>query len=58
MKAEETRDRDAEKFTDLMMLSIKRGFFELQMNVVSSEQLIAAKKNPEKYKNLVVRAVT
>ncbi len=44
-----------EKFTDFIMFSIKRGFFELQMNVVSSEQLIAAKKNPEKYKKLVVR---
>ena len=43
-----------DKFVDLL-LSIKVGFFEMQMNVVSSEKLIGARKNPEKFPNLVVR---
>ena len=44
-----------EKFTDFMILSIKKGYFEMQMNVVSSKQLIEAKKNPNLYPNLIVR---
>ena len=44
-----------DKFVDFLMLSIKNGFFEMQMNVVSSKILIDAKKNPEKFPNLVVR---
>ncbi len=44
-----------DKFVDFLMLSIKVGFFEMQMNVVSSKQLIEARKNPEKFPNLVVR---
>jgi formate C-acetyltransferase len=43
------------KFLMYLKLSIQRGFFELQMNVVSSEILIAAKNNPELYPNLIVR---
>lgn len=44
-----------DKFVLFIQNSIKRGFFEMQMNVVSSADLIAAKKNPEKYPNLIVR---
>lgn len=43
------------KFVDFIMLSIKLGFFEMQMNVVSSKTLIEARKNPEKFPNLIVR---
>ena len=44
-----------EKFVDFMILSIKLGFFEMQMNVISSETLIEARKNPDKFPNLIVR---
>ena len=44
-----------DKMTDLLTAGIEVGFFQLQMNVIGSETLIAAKKNPEKYRNLVVR---
>lgn len=43
------------KFVDFIMLSIKLGFFEMQMNVISSKILIEARKNPEKFPNLIVR---
>lgn len=44
-----------EKFVDFLMASIKIGFFEMQMNVISSEKLLEARKNPEKFPNLIVR---
>ena len=44
-----------EKFVDFIILSIKLGFFEMQMNVISSETLIEARKNPDKFPNLIVR---
>ena len=44
-----------DKFVDFLILSIKKGFFEMQMNVVSSQTLIEARKRPEKFPNLVVR---
>ena len=44
-----------DKFVDFLILSINAGFFEMQMNVVSSKQLIEAKNNPEKFPNLIVR---
>ena len=44
-----------DKFVDFIMLSIKLGFFEMQMNVVSSKTLIEARKNPDKFPNLIVR---
>jgi len=43
------------KFVDLIFVAINQGFYEMQFNVVSSQQLIAAKNNPEKYKDLIVR---
>ena len=44
-----------DKFGILLQQSISNGIFQLQMNVVSSEMLIDAKNNPEKYKFLIVR---
>ena len=44
-----------EKFNLLIETGILQGFFQLQMNVVSSDILIKAKRNPDKYKNLIVR---
>ncbi|QDR81954.1 pyruvate formate lyase family protein [Sporomusa termitida] len=44
-----------DKFVDFIALSIENGFFQMQMNVVSSEKLIAARERPEKYSNLIVR---
>ena len=43
------------KFVEFIMMSIKVGFFEMQMNVVSSRVLIEARKKPEKFPNLIVR---
>ena len=44
-----------EKVITFLSAAIRQGFFQLQMNVVSSATLIAAKKEPEKYMNLIVR---
>lgn len=43
------------KFTLFIKASIKKGFFQMQMNVVSSKTLIAARKNPRAFPNLIVR---
>lgn len=48
-------NKNFEKFTQFLQLSIECGFFQMQMNVVSSEQLIEAKKDPNKFPNLIVR---
>ena len=44
-----------DKFVTFMMLAIKQGFFEMQMNIMSSTTLIDAKAHPEKYPGLIVR---
>lgn len=44
-----------EKFVDFLMICIKKGFFEMQMNVVSSKTLLEARKRPEDFPNLIVR---
>lgn len=44
-----------DKMIDFLMISIKLGFFQMQMNVTSSEILIKAKANPKEYENLIVR---
>lgn len=44
-----------EKFVLLMKGSIDAGVFQMQMNVIDSKTLIEAKKNPEKFPNLIVR---
>lgn len=43
------------KFTMFIKASIKKGFFQMQMNVVSSKTLIVAKKDPTAFPNLIVR---
>ena len=44
-----------EKIVDFLILSIDLGFFQMQMNVVSSDTLIKAKANPKDYEGLIVR---
>lgn len=44
-----------DKFVIFLKQGIKLGFFELQMNVVDSKTLIAARKNPDAFPNLIVR---
>lgn len=44
-----------DKFVDFIILSIKSGFFQMQMNVISSDILIKAKQNPKEFPNLIVR---
>lgn len=43
------------KFVSYLKSSIKLGFFQMQFNVVSYSQLVAAKKDPDKFPNLIVR---
>lgn len=47
--------KNKEKFVDFLRLSIKQGFYQMQMNVMSSDTLINAKKNPKEYGWLIVR---
>jgi len=44
-----------EKFKYLLIGAIKRGFFQMQANVVSSDILIDAKEHPDKHTGLIVR---
>lgn len=44
-----------EKFIMFLQIAIKQGFFQLQMNIVSSKTLIEAKNNPDKFPDLIVR---
>lgn len=44
-----------DKFRTMLMVAISSGIFQLQINVVSSQQLVDAKKNPAEYPNLIVR---
>lgn len=44
-----------EKMIALIRTFMARGGFELQLNVVDRETLLKAKKNPEQYRDLVVR---
>jgi formate C-acetyltransferase len=48
-------DNNYDKFLDFLTYSLKTNFFEMQMNVVSSDTLIKAKINPEQFPNLIVR---
>lgn len=48
-------ENNFDKMVDLLLSGIGVGFFQLQMNVIGSDTLIDAKKNPMKYQNLVVR---
>ena len=44
-----------DKFVEFIRLCIEAGFFEMQMNVVSSRILLEAREHPEKFPNLIVR---
>ena len=44
-----------DKMVDFLILSVTLGFFQMQMNVTSSDILIKAKANPKDYENLIVR---
>ena len=46
---------NSDKFKMLLKKAIEQGFFQLQMNIVSSQMLLKAKKNPEKFPDLIVR---
>lgn len=48
-------ENNFDKIVDFLMVSISLGFFQMQMNVTSSEILIKAKQNPKAYENLIVR---
>ena len=48
-------DDNFEKVLDFLMISIDVGFYQMQMNVISSDILIKAKNNPEEYPNLTIR---
>lgn len=48
-------ENNFEKFVDFLQFGIKRGFFQMQMNVVSSSILLEAQKHPEKFTGLIVR---
>lgn len=48
-------NKNFEKFTDFIKLSLDMGVFQMQLNVVNSKTLIDAQKNPDKYPNLIVR---
>ncbi|MBS5958074.1 MAG: hypothetical protein KIC73_14315 [Clostridiales bacterium] len=44
-----------DKLISLLQTAIKKGFFQMQMNVISSDILLEARRNPEKFPNLIVR---
>lgn len=48
-------NENKDKFLIFVKSAIKAGFFQMQFNVLDSNQLIEAKKHPEKYPNLIVR---
>lgn len=48
-------ENNFDKFVDFLEFSTKLGYFQMQMNVVSSKTLIEAKENPEAHPNLIVR---
>ena len=46
---------NTDKFLAFIKASISLGFFQMQMNIVSSEQLKEAKAHPERFPDLIVR---
>ena len=48
-------NNNIEKFVSLINTGIKKGFYQMQINVVSSQRLIEAKNNPQLFPNLIVR---
>ncbi len=49
------READYKALKDLVLTYMKRGGFEIQVNMTSKEELLDAQIHPENYKNLVVR---
>lgn len=48
-------DESGRKVRSLIHTYLERGGFEMQINVVDREMLLAARREPEKYRDLVVR---
>ena len=48
-------DEGTKKLVDLIRAFINLRVWHLQMNIINRETLVAAQKDPQKYKNLVVR---
>ena len=48
-------ESSVEKLLAMIYVYLERGGFELQINVVDRDTLLAAQKNPEAYRDLVVR---
>lgn len=48
-------DRSFANMLSLIKTYLKRGGFEMQINVVDKDTLLKARKNPEQYRDLVVR---
>ncbi len=48
-------EMNIDKLTNFMMLSVSNGFFEIQINVLSSKVLRDALLHPESHKDLIVR---
>ena len=46
-----------DEFVDFIISSIELGFFQMQINIVSSKTLIGAKEDPESHPKLIVRAL-
>jgi formate C-acetyltransferase len=51
------KDGDIQKLADLVRTFIDQKIFHMQINVVSTETLKAAQKEPEKYRDLMVKVV-
>lgn len=47
--------KNEKKFVVFMMQAIKAGYYQMQMNIMDSQTLEDAKRNPEKYPGLIVR---
>jgi formate C-acetyltransferase len=47
--------RGRDKFVEILKSAIRQGVYELQLNVLNVDKLIAAKEDPSLYPNLVVR---
>ena len=55
MVAPDFIEKNFNKFSDFIKMSLNMGVFQIQLNVVSSKILIDAQKHPDKYPNLIVR---
>ncbi len=48
-------NKNFSKFKDFLKISLYMGVFQMQLNVIDSETLINAQRNPDEYPNLIVR---